>query len=299
MHAGIPVASVPTLVELIDSALRRHAYSAEEQIELWSQTPNGFRGLWKGPERLLRLGGSIASDLLEQINEAIVAEDLSQSGLPRHLVEAIDHLDRKAKDRVASRGRRVVPKPFLAMDPWSGDGPLVWIPGVSRSIVDEWRLTGAKSISIVALAEDSPVSIEPQRGINISCLYDGSVVQDTTIAFFDKVPAFVFDVVTSKFLPRVGGSISVRGDSVWVLTPRSVTIESAGCTDDEFPVLLGRWSDWRVSRVVCERGQIITLSMDGPDGGQVTCIIRKEWAMVFQTPGFLLVLINWNGKPVK
>ena len=266
MHAGIPGASVSVLVDLIDSALRRHAYSAEDQIELWSQTPSGFRGLWKGPERLLRLGGSIAGDLLDQINEAILADDISQSLLPRHLLEAIEQVDRSAKERIASRGRRLVPKPYLALDPWSGDGPLVWIPGVSRSIVDQWKILGSQSVIVGSLRDDSGVAIEPQRSVTISALLEGVAVQDTLITFYDKVPAFLFDAANSKFLPRVGGSISVRGDSIWVLTPRSVTVESAGVTDDDFPVLVGRWSEWSISRVTCERGQTITLSMNGADG---------------------------------
>jgi hypothetical protein len=266
MHAGIPVASIPTLVGLIDSALRRHAYSAEDQIELWSQTPNGFRGLWKGPERLLRLGGSIASDLLDQINEAIVADNYLETNLPRHLVEAIEQIDRKAKERLASRGRRLIPKPFVALDPWSGDGPLIWIPGVSRSVVEQWKISGVQSVTVGSLGDDSPVSIEPQRAVVVSALRESTVVQDTSIALYDKIPALVFDSANSRFLPRVGGSISVRGDSVWVLAPRLVTVESAGSTDDEFPVLVGRWSEWRVSRVTCERGETITLSMKGTNG---------------------------------
>ena len=102
MHSGIPVNNVADLVYLIDVAVRRLRYTPEEQIQYWSSTPHGFAGLWAAPKRLLRGGNTIAIDLLEQFNEALRNPDAPEvSGLPSHLVKAINSIEATGSDQRA------------------------------------------------------------------------------------------------------------------------------------------------------------------------------------------------------
>jgi hypothetical protein len=128
MHSGIPVNNMQELVRLIETAVRRHRLTAEDQIKYWSSAPNGFNGMWAAPRRLFQQADSIALDLLERINDVLRSVEQSDfAGLPKHLVDAILEIDEVQRSSFSGRNVQV-PRPWIEIDRFSCD----WLCSIRR-----------------------------------------------------------------------------------------------------------------------------------------------------------------------
>ena len=130
--------------------------------------------MWAAPRRLLRGGNAIAIDLLEQFNEALRNPNAPEvSGLPRHLVEAINKVDvvRNRQLGVGSHRARAVPPTFIEVDELSSLGPVVRLPRVDLQDIKRWRLVGANDADVKAEAdEETLVRLLPSKDYEVSAI---------------------------------------------------------------------------------------------------------------------------------
>ena len=254
MHSGIPVNNVADLVYLIDVAVRRLRYTPEDQIQYWSATPHGFAGLWAAPRRLLRGGNAIAIDLLEQFNEALRNPNAPEvSGLPRHLVEAINKVDvvRNRQLGVGSHRARVVPPTFIEVDELSSLGPVVRLPRVDLQDIKRWRLVGANDADVKAEAdEETLVRLLPSKDYEVSAIgIDGIVAQSKFFRSYRDLPVIFFSASSGQLLERQSTGIQCDGDEVIALTHPKVAFLGLDEGDLKLTVCTGSWDGWKIRRL--------------------------------------------------
>ena len=264
MHAGVAAPNVDELVRLITTAGRQHLFGSEEQIAAWSRTPNGFRGLWRASQLLFKYGGPIALDLLDRFNEALGSGDPSRSGLPTHLLAALDGLDSELV-RAATRGRgSTIARPVVMLDPWSCDGPMIRVHRTSPEMVTRWRITGSEFGEIPARQADFSLPLEPQRDWEAVALRNGATIARWLLPAFTDLPVILFDGRSGQLLKMRGGQRELDSPTVLALLHPKVAITDTVPVVAEFPGPIGKWSDWRIVELDARR--LSALSFHQIDG---------------------------------
>jgi hypothetical protein len=254
MHSGIPVNNVADLVYLIDVAVRRLRYTPEEQIQYWSSTPHGFAGLWAAPRRLLRGGNIIAIDLLEQFNEALRNPNAPEvSGLPNHLVEAINSIEKGSRREVGVGSHRLisVPQTFIEIDVLSSLGPVVRLPLVDVQEIKRWRLVGANDADVKAEAnEETLVRLLPSKDYEVSAIgVDGTVAKSRFFRTYRDLPVMFFNATSGQLLERQSIGIQCDGNEVIALTHPKVAFLGLDENDQNQTVCTGSWDGWKIRRL--------------------------------------------------
>lgn len=260
MHSGIPVNNVADLVYLLDVAVRRLRYTPEEQIQYWSATPHGFAGLWAAPRRLLQGGTAIAIDLLEQFNEALRNPDAPEvSGLPRHLVEAINNVAvvRNRQLGVGSHRNRSAPQAFIEVDQQSSLGPVVRLPRVDIKEIKRWRLVGANETDVKAeVGDETLVRLLPSKDYEISAIgIDGIVAQSKFFRSYRDLPVMFFSALTGQLLERLSTGIQYDSDEIIAMTHPKVSLVGIDEDIDNPIVCTGSWDGWKIRRLRLLPGQ--------------------------------------------
>ena len=263
MHSGIPVHNVADLVYLIDVAARRLRYSPEEQIQYWSATPHGFAGLWAAPRRLLQGGTAIAVDLLEQFNEALRNPNAPEvSGLPRHLVEAINTVELVRNRQIGFGTHRVrsVPSAFIELDELSSTGPILRLPRVDTQQIKRWRLVGAIDVDVKADAHDETLlRLVPSKDYEISAIGDGgTVIQSKFFRSYRDLPVLFFSSKNGQLLERQPTGIQYDSHEVVVLTHPKVDLDGVKEDDARQVISGGSWDGWKIWRIQLGKDQKVT-----------------------------------------
>ena len=261
MHSGIPVNNMDDLVYLIEVAARRHRYTAEEQIEYWSSSPNGFGGLWAAPRRLFQRGGAIALDLLDQVNEALRNPATPEvSGLPEHLVRAIGNATRGRHVFTAgARGRGAVGvDAYISLDPASTMGPVLQLPQVSETTMSRWRVTGSPVGDVpVSRESETTVRLSPAKDYEVSALSASGVVSASRIfRTYSGLPIVFFDSVTGRMLPQSGRRVETEGAGVVALVHPKVDL--VGAVEGTRVECEGAWSGWTVRSLTLGDSRTVT-----------------------------------------
>ena len=264
MHSGIPVNNVTDLVCLLDVAVRRLRYTPEEQIQYWSATPHGFAGLWAAPRRLFQGGNAIAIDLLEQFNEALRNPNAPEvSGLPRHLVEAINRVEivRNRQIGVGTHSKRSVPQAFIEVDAHSSLGPVIRLPKVDVNEIKRWRLVGTNDTDIKAEADDETlVRLLPNKDYEVSAIgTDGIVAQSKFFRSYRDLPVIFFSATSGQLLERHSTGIHYDGDEIIVMTHPKVAFVGMSDEDDNAVVCTGSWDGWKIRRLRLVLGQQLSV----------------------------------------
>lgn len=251
MHSGIPVNNVADLVYLMDVAARKFRYTPEEQIQYWSATPHGFAGLWAAPRRLLQGGTAIAIDLLEQFNEALRNPTAPEvSGLPRHLVEAINKVEsvRNRQIGVGSRQSRSIAAAFIELDVISTIGPVLRLPRVNTREVRRWRLVGAIDNDVKSDGDDETLlRLVPSKDYEVAAIdRGGTVVQSKFFRSYRELPVLFFDSKDGQLLERQSTGIQYDGNEVIALTHPKVAFLDENAKDEGRMIVGGSWDGWKI-----------------------------------------------------
>ena len=254
MHSGVPVHNVADLVYLIDVAARRLRYTPEEQIQYWSATPHGFAGLWAAPRRLLQGGTAIAIDLLEQFNEALRNPNAPEvSGLPRHLVEAINEVELVRNRQVGMGTHRIrsVPSATIELDEFSSSGPVLRLPRVDTHDIKRWRLVGASDTDVKADAADETIlRLVPSKDYEVSAIdMSGTIVQSRFFRSYRELPIMFFSSSDGQLLERQSTGIQYGNNEVIALTHPKVAILGIDESDASQVVSSGSWDGWKTWRL--------------------------------------------------
>lgn len=140
-HGGIPRYCLRDYFKLLTAELRHGAVDGEEVLAHWRRSRHQFTGVDRPVARFLLHGGPIVVDLLNRTIDMIHSGDpldtLSAAGvgLPEYIVDAYRQLPASERytPRVALQ-RASVPSPIVTIDPWTGSGPVLWIPGSGKGV---------------------------------------------------------------------------------------------------------------------------------------------------------------------
>lgn len=263
MHSGVPVHNVADLVYLIDVAARKFRFTPEEQIQYWSATPHGFAGLWAAPRRLLQGGTAIAIDLLEQFNEALRNPTAPEvSGLPGHLVEAINKVEsvRNRQIGVGGRQSRSVASAFIELDVSSMTGPILRLPQVNTREVKRWRLVGAIDNDVNADGDDETLlRLVPSKDYEVSAIdVGGTVVQSRFFRCYRELPVFFFSSRDGQLLERQSTGLQYDGNEVIALTHPKVAFLDGNENDVRHVIAGGPWDGWKIWRLQLDQHRKVT-----------------------------------------
>ena len=247
MHSGIPIKNVDDLLRIVQTAIRRHRHTPDEQIRFWNSTPNGYAGVWAAPRRLLKEADSIALDLLGEINEVLLDPDYSRiARLPKHLAQAVIDVAPNPEG-TASRTSQLIPKPWIEIDPYSCSGPILVLPPVKEGQLSNWRVTNAIGTDyLVDYSEVLETSIRQASDYEISAQDDlGRIVSTRVIRAYSEFPAYYFSATTNKLLSEINGRVDVVDSLVLALVHPKTSVISGGTFANDLPARLDDWADWR------------------------------------------------------
>ncbi len=247
MHSGLPINNLGALLNLIDNAMRRNRFVADEQIKYWTSSSNGFNGLWVAPKRLLQESGSIGRELLERINDLIAhPDDPRASRLPDYLVNAIEIEIAKAPI-VRAKTRTQVPRPRLLLDPYSCRGPILKLPITNDSII-RWRASGTpKAEYATSSISTREVDLFPNETYEISAIGTGNTILESRLfRAFSAIPVYFFDPKNGHLLEPDRSRIDLTSRTVVALVHPRAIIEGGELLRSEFPDPVGSWSNWRI-----------------------------------------------------
>ena len=276
MHSGLPINNIGALLHLIDNAMRRNRFVADEQIKYWTSTSNGFNGLWVAPRRLLQESGSIGRELLERINDFIAhPEDPRDSGLPDYLINAIETETARAPI-VRAKTRTQVPRPRLLLDPYSCRGPILKLPITNDSIV-RWRASGTpKAEYATSSTSTREVDLAPNATYEISAIGTGNtILESRSFQAFNVVPIYFFDPKNGHLLEPDRSRIDLASRSVIALVHPRANIEGGQLLRSEFPDPVGSWSNWRVEEYDVSKLSQLKLRDNSKPDAQETISFRR------------------------
>jgi hypothetical protein len=247
MHSGIPIRNVDDLLRIVQTAIRRHRHTPDEQIRFWNSSPNGYAGVWAAPRRLLKEADSIALDLLGEINEVLLDPDYSGiTRLPKHLAQAVLEVSPHQGDS-SSRTSQLIPKPWIEIDPYSCSGPVLVLPPVEEAQLSSWRVTNAVGTDfLVNYSESIETSIRQASDYEISAQDElGRIVSTRVIRAYSGFPAYFFSATTNRLLSEVNGRVDVVDSLVLALVHPKTSVISGGSFANDLPARVDEWVDWR------------------------------------------------------
>lgn len=260
MHSGIPLNNIPELVNLIDKALDRHRIGADEQIREWTRTNNGFGQLWRAARILLKSGGAIASDLLERINEALInPERADETGLPKDIIDALRKTSARSKsrDHVSASS---LPKPYIYLDPYSCQGPLLRIPSTSNEVIDTWKITGADRTEIrTRTNEHQDIPLAPKDEYEVTGYCKGKIVTRRIIHAYKDLPIQFFKNSNGRLIERRGAQIDISDTDILAIHHQKIESSEFSSTDN-YPFQVGQWAEWKISDVDVQNLSSIEIS---------------------------------------
>jgi hypothetical protein len=274
-HGGIPKYCLADFFSLIIRDMQRAGGTADDLLAHWRTKKTAFFDVDKPVGRFLLYGGDLAVDLLDRCLAAIIEVQSSnriptpsEAGLPPYfLVGLRRHVDEIRQARPPrSNARRDALRPRLILDPWSPLGPELELPPVpTGDRVTEWRVWTPSGIDKVdsSTFETKHVSLRPSRSWHVELLRGGVLDQEWTFEGYDASPAMLFDARDGQLL---ASARSVRGSSVWVVSPQGSTITTTGAGEpttarllEEVPDLGGGWSGFSVSHVSLIGARILSV----------------------------------------
>lgn len=261
MHSGIPVNNMQELVRLIETAVRRHRLTAEDQIKYWSSAPNGFNGMWAAPRRLFQQADSIALDLLERINDVLrSAEQSDFAGLPKHLVDAILEIDEVQRSSFSGRNVQV-PRPWIEINRFSCLGPTMVLPTTTGGFVRRWRVIGSAQSDVDASENGhAEMPLLPSADYEVSAVSStGELLSTRSFKGYGEVPVYFFRSSNGHLLEQSAGSVDIDEKYVLALVHPKASVESEGITPNDFSYRINEWADWKLIRIDVEVQPVVVL----------------------------------------
>lgn len=251
IHGGIPQYCVHDFIALLDRSLGRYGSTANELMSAWAAMSSTFTNLDVPIERFLTLGGEFAVDYLDRCIDVLTdVVDADSAGLPSYLVEALLQ-DRDTAPAPGGTARLTArPRPYVELDPWDFDGPVLVLPAVTSAWAHaSWVVTDSDGTrrSPVSLSNDRTVSIGPSNRWEVGLRgASGEALGSTVIAGLadEDPPILLFDSATGRLLPA---QRPLDADDVLVLHP-----EGAVTGRQEFMGFGGSWSGYTASVVDLE-----------------------------------------------
>jgi hypothetical protein len=143
--------------------------------------------------------------------------------------------------------------------------PYLVLPGTKDGLIDEWQIHSGRSERAIARRDSHFVPLAPGRDLTVTAVLGGKNMAETRLRLQRAIPALVFDGSTYKLMTRSEGPTSIRGEDVLILHSTQTSIISPAATNDEFPPLSGKWSQWKISRVSCSGSSVISLRHSGQE----------------------------------
>jgi hypothetical protein len=263
LHGKFPRYCAPDLWGLLVDGLRRGAGSTDELLSYWVRHPSVLAQVDKPVERFLRYGGELAEDLLQRMVDLIeLVGDLGRTeaiemgvpqlaeavGINTYLVDAFFELG--VETGSVRRGERL-PRPRVMIDPYSGDGPSVFLPPVLQRSEGRWTIHGRhtqrQSTSRHVRRE---VPLRPSNEWKVLLEVD-ELVRERVFRGHSDQNVYFFSSETSDL---VRDQHRIRGDEILALAPHDTKfLTEDGDSElpplEELPPLGGDWSRFQLKRL--------------------------------------------------
>lgn len=282
-HGGIPAYCVGDLFRLIFHDVK-YVGSAVEMIARWRARKSTFVGIDVPVPRFFLYGGDLAVDFLDRCLDVVRHDAMTGTlpapedvGLPAYVLVRYGTLPRdEGRRRLAARTRgRKFAKPFVEIDAWSGNGPVLVLPAIDGD--GEWvaRFDGLQRVPTTS-RDTIRVPLPPSVHWEIDLEVDDTQFE-WTIAAGGEAKLLCFDSLSGRLLNSDG---ELRAAEAIVMTPAAVTLEASRVGEqgpvtvlEELPFLLGAWNAWRARR----------LDLIGVDA-LITTSQSRAWRTVVRPP---------------
>lgn len=281
LHGKFPRYCAPDLWGLLVDGLRRGAGSADELLSYWLRHPSVLAQVDKPVERFLRYGGELAEDLLQRMVDLIELDsDLGRTaaiemggpalaeevGINTYLVDAFFELGVETAN--VRRGERL-PRPRVMIDPYSGDGPSVFLPPVRQRSQGRWTIHGRHT-------QRQPTSRHLRREVPLRRSNEWKVLLEVDGLDRERVFRGHSDQNVYFFSCETGDLVRdqhrIRGDEILALAPHDTKLltedgDSELAPLEELPPLGGDWSLFQLKRLDLRGLRYLTIQTFDPTSG--------------------------------
>ena len=288
LHGKFPRYCALDLWRLLVDELRRGTGSADELLSSWVRHPSVLVHVDKPVQRFLRYGGELAEDLLQRMVDLIeLVGDLGRTaaiemggpllaeevGINTYLVDAFFELG--VETASVRKGERV-PRPRVMIDPYSGDGPSVFLPPVGQRSEGRWTIQGRHT-------QRQPTSRHVRREVPLRRSNEWRVILEVDGLVRVRVFPGHSDQNVYFFSSETGDLVRdqhrIRGDQILALAPHDTKFLTEGGDSEvppleELPPLGGDWSLFQLKRLDLHGLRYLTIQtfdpMSGPNEARVS-----------------------------
>ena len=258
LHGGIPADHAHSAAAIVLGSIRDGHDEAAEMIDGTLRSHQRRNHLPMPVKRFFDYGGEFAVDLVQRM--ITTADDIAsfgaeaagfadefaaEGGLPLHLVTAL--LDGGAA--AGGQRRRRPPRPHVAIDRYSCDGPYLTLPAVPSSAGGHWIVTGRDSASAatrVKTLSHSTVDLPLNHARGWTVALDAEDARfESHFEGLQDIAAYVFDA-TGRL---AGRQRRLKGPEALILTAPGVQATNDGAPvpqAQQLPDRVGAWQGWKL-----------------------------------------------------